>query len=94
MGGLMMQPINLIILGASAMASAAIELFFLRFWKTTKDRFFLFFAASFLIEACERILLGFVVEPTADSPAYYLIRWVTYLLIVVAILDKNLSRNK
>ncbi|MEO7623943.1 MAG: DUF5985 family protein [Gallionella sp.] len=89
-----MLPINLIILGASAMASAAIALFFLRFWKNTNDRFFLFFAASFLIEACERILMGSPERITADSPVFYLIRLVTYLLIIVAILDKNFRRNK
>lgn len=88
-----MQPINTVLLGAIAMASAAIVLFFLRFWRSTKDRFFLFFAASFLIEACNRIFMGVTHGLTDDSPVYYWIRLVSYLLILLAILDKNLIRN-
>ena len=36
--------------GAISMASLTIALFFLRFWRNTGDRFFLWFALSFFIE--------------------------------------------
>ena len=42
-----------ILLGAIAMASITIGVFFLRFWKDTENRFFLFFAISFLLEGAE-----------------------------------------
>ncbi|HEX6435777.1 MAG TPA: DUF5985 family protein [Candidatus Binatia bacterium] len=42
---------DFMLLGAISMASLIAGLFFLRFWKDTGDRFFLFFAVSFLIEA-------------------------------------------
>jgi len=38
---------NQLLLGAIAMACLTISLFFLRFWQKSRDRFFLFFAASF-----------------------------------------------
>jgi hypothetical protein len=49
---------NAMLAGAIAMASIVISLFFFRFWRSTRDRLFLFFAISFLLEALNRILLG------------------------------------
>jgi uncharacterized membrane protein HdeD (DUF308 family) len=49
--------------GAIPMASLIAGLFFLRFWKDTGDRFFLFFAVSFLIEGVNRAALGFSNDP-------------------------------
>lgn len=82
------------LLGAIAMASTIIALFFLRFWRSTGDRFFLFFALSFFIEALSRVFLAPVAQSTDDAPMYYLIRLLSYALIVFAILDKNRPRNK
>lgn len=83
-----------IFIGAIAMASLVISLFFLRFWKTTRDRFFLFFAASFLLEAINRVLTGISVLQNEESPVYYLIRLLAYSLIIIAIVDKNKARGK
>lgn len=74
--------------GAVAMASLTIALFFLRFWKTTHDRFFLLFTLSFLLEAISRLL--YLTHPQqADDPMIYAIRLLAYVLILVAIVDKN-----
>lgn len=74
--------------GAVAMASLTIALFFLRFWKTTHDRFFLFFTLSFLLEAISRLL--YLTHPQqADDPMIYAIRLLAYVLILIAIVDKN-----
>lgn len=81
--------INPIISGAIAMASLVIALFFLRFWKSTRDRFFLFFAISFTLEALNRTLLAITSFQNENAPLYYLIRLVAYTLILVAIFDKN-----
>ena len=77
------------LLGAIAMASMVAALFFLRFWRSTGDRFFLFFALAFLIEGINRIVLAPVAQANDETPAYYLIRLLTYGLILYAILDKN-----
>jgi hypothetical protein len=89
-----MSSLSFILVGAIAMATVTTGVFFLRFWAMTKDRFFLFFAAAFLIEGVNRFLLGFLNDPTDDSPIYYAIRLLSYGLIVVAIVDKNLPRKK
>ncbi|HET7548950.1 MAG TPA: DUF5985 family protein [Usitatibacter sp.] len=80
---------NEIMLGAIALGSIAVSLFFFRFWKSTRDRFFLLFALSFLIEGVNRIVLYESVGLSEDAPIYYLIRLVAYGLILAAIIDKN-----
>jgi hypothetical protein len=75
--------------GGIATASLVAGLFFLRFWKTTRDRFFLYFALSFCIEGVNRFVLYAPAGPNEDSPLYYLVRVVAYGLIIVAIVQKN-----
>jgi hypothetical protein len=85
---------NEMLVGAIAMAWLIAALFFLRFWKSTKDRFFLFFATAFAIEGLNRVLFWQTARVTEDIEAYYFIRLAAYGLILLAILDKNRSRNK
>lgn len=76
------------------MASFAIALFFLRFWRDSGDRFCLYFALSFLIEGVHRIVSTVVFSTHEDSPLHYLIRLLSYGLILWAILEKNWPRAK
>ena len=80
---------NEMLAGAIAAGSVVAALFFLRFWRSTRDRFFLYFALSFFIEGSNRFLLGFMGWLHEEAPAYYLVRLVAYGLILVAILEKN-----
>lgn len=80
--------IDSMLVGAFLMASFIVCLFFFRFWKSTKDRFFLFFALSFTIEGINRIISEFSQIPD-QKPLVYILRMVAYLLIVWAIFDKN-----
>lgn len=83
---------NDMLIGAIASCSFIVALFFLRFWKSTQDRFFLFFALSFFIEAANRASLS-VFNMQEGSPSYYLIRWVSYGFIIYAIVEKNRRAN-
>jgi hypothetical protein len=85
---------NDMLMGAIATASIVTGLFFLRFWRTTRDRFFLFFALSFFIEGVNRIAMGSIGMIGEDTPGYYLVRLIAYTLILIAILDKNRPRDK
>ena len=85
---------TLVLLGAIAMASMVAGLFFLRFWKDTKDRFFLFFALSFFVEGVNRFALGFTSNPNEGRPFFYFVRFLSFCLILAAVADKNLTRNK
>ena len=84
---------NAVILGAIAMASLVASLFFLRFWKDTRDRFFLFFAIAFFVEAFNRVALGLTAVSQEDEPFFYLVRLFAFGLIIVAIVDKNRAKS-
>ena len=71
------------------MGSLVIALFFLRYWKETSDRFFLYFALSFVIESLDRVLLTFIYSLQEDAPVPYLMRLIAYGLILYAIWEKN-----
>jgi hypothetical protein len=80
---------NQLLLGAIAMASLTVGLFFVKFWRKTRDRFFLFFATAFGLEAINRALLGSYQESSEHEPVFYLIRLISFLLILAAVVDKN-----
>jgi uncharacterized membrane protein HdeD (DUF308 family) len=83
---------KLMLLGATAMACFTIALLLARSWTSTRDRFFLFFAAAFIVEGIDRIVLG-LTQTSDQSPLIYLIRLLSFLLIVIAVIDKNRSMN-
>ena len=82
---------NDLLVGGIATAALLAGLFFFRFWRATRDRFFLYFAFSFWLEGINRFLVSRFVGPDEAEPLYYLIRLVAYGLIIVAIVDKNRS---
>lgn len=73
--------------GAVTLAALAIVLFFLQFYKKTKDRLFGFFAGAFALIGVEHAAVNFVGEQLESS--VYLIRLAAFVLIVIGILDKN-----
>ncbi|MET0379599.1 MAG: DUF5985 family protein [Spongiibacteraceae bacterium] len=77
--------------GAIAFASLMVGLIFLRFWRNTHDRFFIYFALSFWIEGLNRLISGITHSWYEDTPERYLVRLVSYGLIVLAIWEKNRS---
>ncbi|MBL8793072.1 MAG: hypothetical protein JNM56_04145 [Planctomycetia bacterium] len=81
-----------LILGATAMAFAVASLFFLRFWRDTGDRLFALFAFAFLLMSCGRVGFGLTQDQEEAHPYLYLLRFFSFSLIVVAIVDKNRSR--
>ncbi len=81
--------INAMMLGATVMASFIVALFFLRFWRSTSDRFFLLFALSFFIDALDHLFFSSPVYANGNPVHYYVIRLISYGFILWAIIDKN-----
>jgi uncharacterized membrane protein HdeD (DUF308 family) len=77
------------LLGVISTASLAAGLYFLKFWRDTRDSFFLLFAASFILEAFNRAAILLLQRPNEGNPSIYLLRLVSFVLILVAILRKN-----
>ena len=75
--------------GAACMSLLVIALFFIRFWRKTHDRLFLFFATAFLVLMVERIIRVAMATETEWAPYVYSVRWLAFVLILIAIVDKN-----
>lgn len=80
---------NQMLMGAIAVASLIAGLFFFKFWRHTRDLFFLYFALSFWLEAINRFVLGLLVGTHEDGVLFYSVRLVAYGLILLAIWQKN-----
>lgn len=78
-------------LGGVAMACLCASLFFLRFWKDTRDTLFLMFSISFFVEAINRTWLAFHRDTSEGDPTLYLVRLLAYLLILAGIVAKNVG---
>jgi hypothetical protein len=77
------------LLGVIATACVTAALFFLKFWRRTRDPFFLAFSASFFIEGINRSAVLLLNRPNEGSPVIYVVRFLSLLLILAAILNKN-----
>jgi zinc transporter ZupT len=75
--------------GMAAALCLVAGLFFLRFWRKTRDRFFAFFAASFWLMAVHRLVNVVMRDNNEHLVAVYSIRLIAFVLILVAIVDKN-----
>jgi hypothetical protein len=84
-----MTPLTHVLLGAVIMGDLVASLFFVRFWKITGDRFFLFFSASFIAIAVSRVVVDEGIPPVGYEPLGYMIRVLSYLFIIAGILYKN-----
>jgi uncharacterized membrane protein HdeD (DUF308 family) len=84
--------INGFLLGVIATSSLIAGLFFLKFWKKTRDSLFLAFGLAFFIEGLNRCAVLFLAKPNEGSPYIYIVRLLAFLLILAAILHKNYGK--
>jgi hypothetical protein len=76
-------------LGALVAMSALAALFFLRYWRTSRDQLFLWFAGAFATFGVSWALLAYDTGASEHSLYIYVIRMLGFLQILVAILLKN-----
>ena len=79
----------IIMYAALATLSLVAGLFFLRYWRLTRDRFFVWFATAFWTFAVNWVVLAHDVEVSAHSPLGFAIRLAGFLQILTGILLKN-----
>ncbi len=75
--------------GLLVMGYAVAGLFFLRFWRETRDRLFGIFAGAFWLLAVQRVLLAVSQNPNNEQVWLYGIRLLAFVLILIGIVDKN-----
>ena len=75
--------------GAVAMGCAVAGLFFLRFWRDSRDRLFRWFALAFWVMALSYMLLGLIAFATEWRVYVFVLRLVAFSLILFGIYEKN-----
>ena len=82
---------TMLVVVSSALATlyAVAALFFLRFRARTGDRLFTWFAIAFFLLSVQRIALILAREWGEGTLWIYGLRLATFVLILVAIIDKN-----
>lgn len=75
--------------GAGGMASMAVALWFLRFWRDSGDRLLAFFAVAFFVLGANRIVFVATDARTEGEYGVYVVRAAAYALIIWAIVDRN-----
>jgi hypothetical protein len=75
--------------GALTALSVVATLFFLRYWRSTGDRFFGFFTLAFFLFAAGWAALAFLPSIGEYDVYIYLLRLAGFAAIAVAIVDKN-----
>lgn len=81
--------VSQLIAGAILMGYVVAGLFFLRFWRDTRDRLFLIFAFAFLLLGAQRLALVVTPAMLETYTGLYVVRLFAFLLILGAIVDKN-----
>jgi hypothetical protein len=81
--------VSQLVAGAILMGYLVAGLFFLRFWRDTRDRLFLIFAVAFFLLGVQRIALVLTRDMLESQTGLYLIRLFAFLLILGAIVDRN-----
>jgi len=75
--------------GAVTLAYFLAGLFFLRFWRKTKERLFLHFAIAFWLFMLNQVAVSIAEASDEQSGYYYVLRVLGFTLILFSILDKN-----
>jgi hypothetical protein len=87
----MLQTLNLFLLGTCVMGCAAIGLFFLRFYRKTRDSLLAIFAAAFWLLGLNWAALAFAQQDEVRT-WLYVVRLIAFLLILGGIIQKNIGR--
>lgn len=87
--------------GISMATFAASGVFFLKFWKASKDPFYLHFSIACWLLAFERVavvilsyMLNLVTPEDETGSWIYIFRLSAFLIIFLAVLQKNQSAKK
>jgi hypothetical protein len=77
--------------GAVTLGFGVCAMFFLQFWKKTRDRLFLAFSCAFFLLALNQALAQWLGASDEWVNYTYLLRVLGFVLILIAIVDKNMS---
>ncbi len=79
--------------GLNTMGFAMAGLYFLRFWRQTRDAFFIWFAAAFWLLSANYAIEGFL-NFGPGSIFRYVLRVIGFALIIFGVFSKNLGSGR
>ena len=85
-----MGEVDQVLRGGVAFGFAVAGIFFLRFWRDTRDRLFAYFAVAFITLSANRFGLA-VLQNSEGGDRLYWVRLAAFAVILYAIWDKNRS---
>jgi hypothetical protein len=85
--------LDFFLLGFIAACSLLAGLYFLKFWRSTRDPLFLAFLVFFVVQGFTNAAILELPHPNEGSLAVYTIRLLSVLVVLVAILAKNIARD-
>jgi hypothetical protein len=77
--------------GAVTLGFALIALFFLRFWRDSREGLFLHFSIAFVLLAAGQGILTLADIPEESRSWVFLLRLAAFTLILVAVIRKNIA---
>jgi len=81
------------LLGFIAACSLVAGLFFLKFYRSTRDPLFLAFLVFFVVHGFTNAATLELAQPNIGTPLIFLIRLLSVLVVLGAIIWKNLARD-
>lgn len=86
----MSEPVTTaLVAGATTAGYLVIGVFFLRFWRRTRDTLFLIFAVAFWLMAANQLAPSLLGIPRESQGGVYLLRLAAFVLIIGGVLWKN-----
>lgn len=80
--------------GAVVMGFSVATLLFLSYWRRTRQKLFLTFAASFLLLAINYLSLAVTQIPVEERSPLFLVRLLAFSLLIVGIVQSNSGRPR
>lgn len=77
------------IAGCTFLGFMIVAAHFFKFWRLTKDRFFLLFAVAFFLFGVEKICVSLIIGSAETVSYIYIIRLLASCFILAAIIEKN-----
>jgi hypothetical protein len=93
MSPLLYPNLDYFLLGFIAACSLVTGLFFLRFYRSTRDPLFLAFLVFFVVQGCTNTATLEMSQPNVGTPMIFVVRLLSVLVVLAAILWKNVARD-
>lgn len=75
--------------GALWISCWAVAVFFLRFWRASRDRLFAFFAVAFALLGFQWLSIGLLTWEAESRHEPFVLRLLAFLVILLGVIDKN-----